>query len=88
MSEKKYETIEEDGIIIYDESDDYVPEEEDDSEFRLLSNEEIFTEEYMHDYAARMDAKIAGEKRIQRLISIGVVLAIIAYTGFLIAVVF
>lgn len=88
MSEKKFETIEEDGVIIYDESDDYAPDEDDASEFRLMTNEEIFTDEYIRDYAARMDAKIAREKRIHRLISIGVILGIIAYTCFLIAVFF
>lgn len=88
MSDKNFETIEEDGIIIYDERDDYVPQEDaDTAEFHLLTNEEIFTDKYMHDYASQMDAKIAREKRIQRLISIGVILAIIAYTGFLIAVI-
>ena len=86
MSERKFETIEEDGIIIYDESDDYVPEEDDDSEFLLLTNEEIFTDDYMSNYSDRMDAKITREKRVQRLVSLGVVLAVIAYTGFLIAV--
>lgn len=87
MSERKFETIEDEGIIVYDESDDFAPEEDDASEFHLITNEEIFTEEYIQDYSAKMDAKIAKEKRNQRLISVGVVLSIILYIGCLIAIV-
>lgn len=81
----------EDGIVIYDESDDYDPAEGDDVEedesaeseegFRLMTNKEIFTEEYMEEYARKMDAKIAKEKRTDRLISVGVILAIILITS-------
>lgn len=87
---KKFDIIEEDGVAIYDESDDYDPGEDqenlrettDEGEFRLLTNEEIFTDEYIQDYARKMDAQIAKEKRNQRLISVGVVVAVILFITF------
>ncbi len=86
----KFDVIEEDGVVIYDESDDYDPGEDEDNpcentdegEFRLLTNEEIFTDEYMQEYARKMDAQIAKEKRYQRLISIGVVVGVILFIAF------
>lgn len=45
---------EEDGIVVYDESDDYDPGEDEipeDNEFHLPTNEEVFTDEYMQEYA-------------------------------------
>lgn len=88
MKDKEFEIIEEDGVVIYDESDDYDPGEEEDIQtepggFRLMSNEEIFTDEYMRNYAKKMDEQIAREKRNQRLISVGVIVAIILYIGFI-----
>ena len=85
---KHFETIEEDGIVIYDESDDYDPGEDEncaseDGGFRLMDNEEIFSDEYMREYDRKMDAKKTKEKRVQRLISIGVISGIITYTAIL-----
>ena len=82
---KHFEMIEEDGIMVYDGSDDYDPGEDEncaseDGGFRLMDNEEIFTDEYMREYDRKMDAKKAKEKRVQRLISIGVISGIIIYT--------
>lgn len=84
MKEREFEIIEEDGVVIYDESDDYDPGEDEEIHaepggFRLMSNEEIFTDEYMRNYAKKMDEKIAREKRSQCLISVGVIVAIILY---------
>lgn len=83
MGKNDFEIVEEDGIVIYDQSDDYDPGEDEDIKtedgFILPDNEEIFTDEYMQDFAQKMDAKIAREKRTQRLVSICVVIGIIAY---------
>lgn len=84
---KEFDIIEEDGIVIYDESDDYDPGEDEvnssenteTGSFRLMTNEEIFTDEYMQEYARKMDAQIAKEKREQRLISVGVIAAVILF---------
>ena len=82
----QFDVIEEDGVVIYDESDDYDPGECETTQsesdgFRLLTNEEIFTDEYMQNYAKKMDAQIDREKRIQRLISVGVIVAVILFVG-------
>lgn len=88
MSRKDFNIIEEDGVIIYDESDDYDPGENDIEhsqcgEFHLMTNEEIFTDEYMQEYAERMNAKIRRERRVQRLISIGVIIGVSLYIALL-----
>lgn len=79
---KKFDVIEEDGVVIYDESDDYDAGEDEVTEtdkFRLKTNEEIFTDEYMLDYAEKMDAKIAREKRMDHIISASVIIGIVLY---------
>ncbi len=82
MAKERFEIIEEDDVVIYDESDDYDPGEDDGSEeFRLMTNEEIFTDEYMQAYAEEMDAKIKREKRNDRLVSIGVVAGVITFVA-------
>ncbi len=82
MKNKDFEKIEVDSIVIYDEGDDYYEDEVADSDgFRLKTNEEIFTDEYMQDFAAKMDAKIAREKRQNKLISLGVILGCIILIG-------
>lgn len=43
----------------------------------LKSNEEIFTDKYMQDFAEKMDAKIEHEERTNRLISTVVILGCI-----------
>lgn len=83
----KFDVIEEEGVVIYDESDDYDHGEDEansseNGEFRLMTNEEIFTDEYMAEYAKKMDAQIAKDKRNQRLISVGVVVSAVLFIGF------
>ena len=73
-----YNVEDEDCVIIYDESDDLDPSEEEISDNGLMTNEEIFTDEYMDEYARRMDAKIARMKRNDWITSIGVILFVIA----------
>lgn len=82
MKNKDFNKIEVDGITVYDESDDYCEDEVTCSDgFRLKTNEEIFTDEYMQVFAAKMDAKIAREKRQNKLISVGVILGCIITVG-------
>lgn len=82
MKKREFDRIEVDGITVYDESDDYCEDEVTGSdEFRLKTNEEIFTDEYMQDFAAKVDAKIAREKRQNKLISICVILGCIILIG-------
>lgn len=82
MTKERFEIIEEDDVVIYDERDDYDPgEDEESEEFHLMTNEEIFTDEYMQAYAAEMDSKIRREKRNDRLISIGVVAGVIVFVA-------
>lgn len=82
---KKEEIIEENGVVIYDNTDDYDPAEDEEIEcegnFPFKTNEEIFTDEYMRDFASKMDAKIAREKRQQKMISVGVVLGSLIIAG-------
>lgn len=83
MHDKSFTIVEEDGIVIYDESDDYDPAEDNISESSLKTNEEIFTEEYMMKFSQEMDYKIVREKRNQRLVSISVIFTIILYISLL-----
>ena len=82
----QFDVIEEDGVVIYDEGDDYDPGQDEATQteeggFRLMTNEEIFTDEYMQNYAKTMDEQIEREKRMQRLISVGVIVTIILFIG-------
>ena len=88
MKENFY-LVEEDGVVIFDKSDDYDPGEVEANQseagsFRLMTNEEIFTDEYMQEYAREMDNQIAREKRNQRLISIGVIATVILFIGIIV----
>ena len=86
---EEFELIEENGVVIYDESDDYAPEDAEATQTeeggsRMMTNEEIFTDEYMQEYARKMDNQIASEKRNQRLISIGVIATVILFIGIIV----
>ena len=88
MENKDFIKVEEDGIVVYDESDDYDPGEDEEPHgeggFRLPKNEDIFTDEYMRDFSHKMDTKIAREKRTQNIISVCVIVGVIAYILFMI----
>lgn len=81
MSNKKIEIVEDaDGIVLYDGSDDFVPEENE--------NDDIFTDEYMQAFADKMDAQIAREKRNDRIISVGTVIVVLGFIAAITAVCF
>lgn len=78
MEKAKLIERDEDGIIIYDESDDYDPGEDEDYQYENAT-EEIFTEHYMLDFAKKMDAKIATETTTPKIISAVVILMVILF---------
>lgn len=65
-----------DGIIIYDPTDDDLGDTRD--------NRDVFTQRYMLEFARRQDAEIARNQRIDRLVSVGVILSIILFTWLLV----
>ncbi len=74
MEKKRYRIIEEeDGVVIYDESDDYVPEE------NILDEDDELDTDYILRDAKRQEEQEAKEKRQQRLVSSGVIAAVVAF---------
>ena len=59
--------------VFFDPTDDYSDDEVIDPGHFLKTNEEIFTDKYMQDFAA----KIARERRMDKCISAGVILGCI-----------
>lgn len=70
----KFKTIEEDGIVVYDESDDFVP-----GETQILDEDDEFDTDYLLRETARQEARHAEESRRQRYISVGVIAAVIIF---------
>lgn len=77
--------MEEDGVVIYDESDDYSDDElyvqDENGKYRQMTNEDIFTDEYMQEFDRKMDAEFDKEKRQQHWVSVGVILGCIMTIG-------
>lgn len=71
--------VEEDGVVLYDASDD----KEESHTFGLKDNRDIFTQEYMEAFAAESDAKNARLRRNDRLVSVGMILGIVAFSALL-----
>lgn len=63
----------EDGIILYDSTDDA-----DESEV-TSEGEDIFTDEYMRAFADEEERKIRRMKRIDRIVSVGVIVGIVLF---------
>ncbi|MDE6484192.1 MAG: hypothetical protein K2L14_02220 [Duncaniella sp.] len=73
IKEKKFKVTEdEDGFIIYDESDDYLPREAENEEDEL----DI---EYLIEEQKRLDARKAVEQRKQRWVAVGVIAGVILF---------
>lgn len=72
----KFKTIEEDSIIVYDESDDFDPEET-----QILDEEDELDTDYLLRETARQEARHADERRRQSYISAGVIAAVIIFIG-------
>lgn len=66
-----------DGIILYDSTDDI-----DESEV-TPEEENIFTDEYMRAFADEEERKIKRMKRIDRMVSVGVIVGIVLFISLL-----
>lgn len=66
-----------DGIILYDSTDDA-----EDSEV-TAGEEDIFTDEYMQAFADEEERKIKRIERIDRLVSVGVIVGIVLFISLL-----
>lgn len=66
-----------DGIILYDSTDD--AEESD----VMSEGENIFTDEYMRAFADEEECKIRRMKRIDRMVSVGVIVGIVLFVSLL-----
>ena len=66
-----------DGIILYDSTDDA-------EECDVAAEEEnIFTDEYMRAFADEEERKIKCMKRIDRMVSVGVIVGIVLFISLL-----
>lgn len=74
MTEDQFKIVEdENGIVIYDESDDYVPEDE------ILDEDDELDTDYILREAKRQVEQETKEKHLQRWISAGVILAVVSF---------
>ena len=79
MGKQKFKIIEEDGIVIYDERDDYVPgEDRIDVLCELEGNEEL-NMGYILATEQQRDAEMRWKMCRDRLISIAVITSIVLY---------
>lgn len=67
----------EEGIILYDSTDD--AEESD----MTAEGENLFTDEYMRAFADEEERKIKRMKRIDRMVSVGVIVGIVLFISLL-----
>lgn len=74
MRKTEYKIIEEDGLIIYDESDDL-----DLGEMHILDDFDELDIEYLLRETARQEAQQAKERRTQRWISTAVILSVVSF---------
>lgn len=65
-----------DGIILYDSTDDA-------EESEVTEEENIFTDEYMRAFADEEECKIRRMKRIDRMVSVGVIVGIVLFISLL-----
>lgn len=71
----------EDGVIIYDPTDDAF--EEDDAGLR--SDDEIFTDEYMLAFAKDADREVRRQKILDRIVSAVVILALVGCVAWVVS---
>lgn len=74
MKTERFKTIEEDGIVIFDESDDLVP-----GEAQILDEDDELDVEYLLRETARQEEQEAEEKRKQRWVSAGVIAVMVIF---------
>ena len=74
MNADKFKIIEEEGVVIYDESDDFDPEES-----QILDEEDELDTDYLLRETQRQEARRAEERRRQRCVTVGVIAAVITF---------
>lgn len=74
MKTERFKTIEEDGIVIFDESDDLVP-----GEAQILDEDDELDVEYLLRETARQEEQEAEEKRKHRWVSAGVIAVMVIF---------
>lgn len=74
MVNGKFKTIEEDGIVIFDESDDLDP-----GEVQILDEDDELDIDYLLMETARQEAQQANDSQIQHRVSVGVIVAVVAF---------
>lgn len=75
MKKEKYSIIrDEEDLVIFDESDDFVP-----GELEVLNEEDELDVDYLLRKTAHQEEQAIREKRIQRWVSVGVITAVVAF---------
>lgn len=74
MKTEKFKTIEEDGIVIFDESDDFVP-----GETQILDEDDELDVDYLLRETARQEEQEAEEKGKQRWVSAAVIAGVVTF---------
>ncbi len=71
---KKFNMIEEEKVVIYDESDDYDPGEE-----QIVDDDDELDYDYIRKYEKLQEIEQTKEKRQQRWVTFGVITGIIVF---------
>lgn len=74
MKDKFSIVTDDDGIVVYDNSDDFDPEE-----MQVLDEDDELDTDYLLRETARQEARHAEESRRQRYISVGVIATVIIF---------
>lgn len=71
---ERFNKIEEDGIVIFDESDDFNP-----GEVQVFDGEDELDVEYLLRETKRQEAQQSEENQKQRWVSVGVIAVVVAF---------
>lgn len=74
MKTDKFRVVEEDGVVILDETDDYVP-----GEIRLTEDDDDLDIDYLINQTRLQEAHKRSERHRQRWVSVGVIITVIAF---------
>ncbi|MDE6339870.1 MAG: hypothetical protein K2K97_08815 [Muribaculaceae bacterium] len=83
MDEERFKMIETNGVVIYDESDDYVPGEDYSEDICELEGNEDLNMEYILATERERGAGMLRRKRIDGVISVSVVVCVALYIAIL-----
>ncbi|MDE5607958.1 MAG: hypothetical protein K2I64_03390 [Muribaculaceae bacterium] len=83
MHKKEFEVIEVDGVVVYDESNDYVPGEDFYDELCKLEGNDDLDMEYILSTESLREAEMRRKKRRDGLVSVAVITSIVLYVGVL-----